>query len=198
MRTEKIHLISVDKQFPFSPRADDIMDDESFSKDSIKWDYPMVRFQQQLCTYMWSSIIDARITAKEFAPKKINPEQQNQCIEAIQSLLITAGSQNWDDEGADPVTRGAVEAALKVVKELPGDIEPPEIFADPEGNIEFDWHLDNGTMFTISVGHRGDIAISGLHSEEVRLTGMEVDNEGDPRLLLQCGLNWLIEKTQKR
>ena len=84
------------------------------------------------------------------APKKLNLEHQNQCKEAIKNLLYTASIQNLDDKDADPVTQDAVDAALSVVKELPDGIQLPEIFADPEGNVEFDWDLDNGTMFTIS------------------------------------------------
>ena len=107
------------------------------------------------------------------------------------------GERNWDGENADPVTPESVSAALRVVEELPSDVETPELSVDPEGNIEFDWHLDNGTMFTISVGSTGDVAISGLYLGEAKLTGMEEDSNGNPLTLLRCGLEWLIEM-QKR
>ena len=190
MTTEAIYINSRDNAFSFSPLVSDIIDDiddGSFWKD-CKWDYPLVRIQQQPSSHTLVSSI--------FVPqKKLNTEQQNQCKKDIRDLLNTAGKQNWDGEGADPVTPSSADAALKVVPMLPNNVKLPEISADPHGNVQFDWYLDNGTMFTISVGHKGDIAISGLTSEKVRLTGMEEDKEGGAHLLLQCGLDWLTEKT---
>ena len=120
------------------------------------------------------------------------PEQQRQCEQAVQDLVSTAGEPNWDGEGADPVTTEIVEIAQRVVKELPGDIELPQISADPEGNIEFDWYLENGTMFTISVGKEGDFAISGLHQErEERLSAIEKDSQDPLPQLLSYGVQWL-------
>ena len=120
------------------------------------------------------------------------PEHQRQCEQAVQDLLITAGEPNWDREGADPVTTEIVEIARRVIKELPGDIEIPQISADPQGNVEFDWYLENGTMFTISIGKEGDVAISGLHQErEDRLTALEKDTEDPLPLLLSYGVQWL-------
>ena len=120
------------------------------------------------------------------------PEQQLQCEQALQDLVNTAGEPNWDEEGADPVTKEIVEIAQRVIKELPGDIEPPQIAADPEGNIEFDWYLENGTMFTISVGKEGDIALSGLHQErEERLSAIEKDSQDPLPQLLSYGVQWL-------
>ena len=120
-------------------------------------------------------------------------EHQEECNAAIRDLLITAGKKNWDGEDAEPVTEDAVNFALKIVRKLPGNVAPPEIFSDPEGNIEFDWHLDNGTMFTISVGRPGDLAISGLRPGKSKLSGMVEDSKGKTSSLLRCGLDWLSE-----
>ena len=118
--------------------------------------------------------------------------QQEEYNNAVRSLLYTAGQQNWDGEGANPVTEHTVETALEVVKELPFNIESPEIFADSEGDIEFDWYLDNGTMFSINTGKMGEIAISGLYDTETRLTGMQWGKgEEEIYLLIRCGLEWL-------
>lgn len=129
----------------------------------------------------------------------INSTSDNQkiCESAIQKLLETAGKKNWDGEDADPVSQSAVDAALKVAAKLTDSVETPEIAADPHGNVEFDWNLENGTMFTISVGHSGKIAISGLNPEKARLRGLEENSEGDLGCLLSCGLNWLVEMSGK-
>ncbi len=125
--------------------------------------------------------------------QKISLEEQQKCESTIRKLLETASEKNWNGEDSDPVSQNSVNAALNIVPLLPASVESPEISADPLGNVEFDWYLDNGTMFTISVGHSGSIAISGLNPEKARLRGLEEDFEGDPVRLLNCGLQWLIE-----
>ena len=128
---------------------------------------------------------------------KSTTENQKICESAIKKLLETAGKKNWDGEDADPVSQSAVDAALKVAAKLTDSVETPEIAADPHGNVEFDWNLENGTMFTISVGHSGEIAISGLNPGKARLRGLEEKSEGDSVYLLLCGLNWLVEMNGK-
>ena len=130
-------------------------------------------------------------------PRKQIPEQQETCKTAIRSLLETAGKHNWDGEGADPVTENTVAVAQGIVEELPDYVGVPEISADPEGCVEFDWHLDNGTMFTISIGQTGDIAVSGLYNGEAKLTGMQWDHTGNIQSLLHCGLGWLREMQER-
>ena len=93
--------------------------------------------------------------------------------------------------GADPVTQKTVDIALNVVENFPGDVGLPEVTADPHGRVDFDWHLNNGTMFTVSVGNDGEVAISGLYQGQSRLTGMAWDKDQEIPCLVHCGLNWL-------
>ena len=185
----------------------------SFAGSSSEGSYPIQvskasdKYEQSLWSYASSSLIqdkllrlsrtstgDAKVFLRSASslPISLLPEQQRQCEQAVQDLVSTAGEPNWDGEGADPVTTEIVEIAQRVVKELPGDIELPQISADPEGNIEFDWYLENGTMFTISVGKEGDFAISGLHQErEERLSAIEKDSQDPLPQLLSYGVQWL-------
>ena len=118
--------------------------------------------------------------------------QLKQCKKELKNLLETAGKPDWDGEDADPVTEDVIKAAEKVIDELPRDSGVPEISADPEGNVEFDWHLDNGTMFTVCIGQTGTVVISGLHPTKAELTVTAKDNERVPSIL-RCGLEWLNE-----
>ena len=147
--------------------------------------------ESYLDQHSWSSH-PRGLTSKRLTLYKTD-EQQDAYKAAVNKLLVTAGKKNWDGEGADPVTEDAVAVALEVVEEFPDSLAPPEISADPEGNVEFDWHLDNGTMFAISVGQTGDVAISGLCNGKAKLTGMEWDSEGQAHSLLRCGLGWLVK-----
>ncbi len=116
---------------------------------------------------------------------------QSECESDIRNLCEVAGMIDWDGEGADSVSEDAVRIALDVVKDFPGDVGRPEVSADPHGRVDFDWHLDNGAMFTISIAKDGEAAISGLYEGQSRLTGMAWDKEKDIPSLVYCGLEWL-------
>ena len=117
----------------------------------------------------------------------------------IKYLLESCGKRDWDGEGADPVLKSTVSYAIHILDIIYSDFPKGvdmEISADCEGNIEFDWFLKNGTMFTISIGHNRSIAVSGLSpgqgTKDDKISGMQYntatfDNIG----LLMGGLLWL-------
>ena len=121
----------------------------------------------------------------------LSRKKQDECKESIRDLLKTANKQNWDGDEADPVDPEAAQTALKLVSDFPMGTGLPEVSADPHGRVDFDWSLDNGAMFTLSVGKDGEIAVSGLYGEQSRLTGMAWDKNGERLCLVECGLEWL-------
>ena len=125
-------------------------------------------------------------------PVGLDPVQRRACEDAIRSLLESAGIPNWNGEGAMPVSKEAVNVAVGIIDKLPGEIAEPNIYADADGNIEFDWELENGTMFTLSVGGKGDIAVSSVRRDSAdRLSAIEKDEEGISPDLVDFGLAWL-------
>ena len=141
---------------------------------------------------------DANICVYLLMPDNVHIKQmtlsqhaQYQCEWDIHGLRETAGESDWDGEGADPVSEEAIRIALDVVKDFPGEVGRPEVSADPHGRVDFDWHLDNGAMFTISIAEDGEVAVSGLYEGQSKLTGMAWDKEADIPSLVHCGLEWL-------
>ena len=125
-------------------------------------------------------------------PVGLDPVQRRACEDAIRSLLASAGVPNWNGEGAMPVSKEAVNVAIGIIDKLPGEIAGPNIYADADGNIEFDWELENGTMFTLSVGGKGDIAVSSVRRDSAdRLSAIEKDEEESSPDLVDFGLAWL-------
>ena len=153
---------------------------------------PLERWLRQFVVSTAISYTLALVTPDIASSPKLTLTQQYKCKQDLEYLHKTAGRPDWDGEGADPVTEDVIKAAEKVIDELPGDSGVPEISADPEGNVEFDWHLDNGTMFTVCVGQTGIIVISGLHPTKAELTVTAKDKERVPSIL-RCGLEWLNE-----
>ena len=120
------------------------------------------------------------------------------CEGEVDDLLQTAGEPNWDGDGADPVDAETASVAKKFVEMLPGEFEPPGISADSHGNIDFDWYLDNGTLFTISIGKEGEVAMAGMRQDKpffFRAT----EQDGDAKLpgILSYGIGWLQKMSIK-
>lgn len=113
----------------------------------------------------------------------------------FKELMSWAGKPNWDNEGADRVEIKTYKFAMKIVGKIIKKVTyKPEIAPDPDGRIDFNWHLDDGTMFTISVGNKRDLVISGLRYGKSELSGMQVWEIEDKKYsLLECGLDWFNE-----
>lgn len=93
-------------------------------------------------------------------------------IPDIESLL-----SETRDHGADPesihVTRETVRRAVAFAWSLPRSLPTPEVSADPDGEISFDWLGASGTMFSVSINDRGRLAFAGRFSEKSKLHGTE-------------------------
>ena len=83
----------------------------------------------------------------------------------IRNLKETAGSNNWDGEGALAIREEAIEIALKLADTLPAEIENPDVAATPHGEIDFDWVASRNAMLTLSVNSDGELAWAALFEE---------------------------------
>ena len=121
------------------------------------------------------------------------------CRQTIDELQETAKEPNWDSENAEPVSEAALSMALKVAAKLPGSVPAPEIYPDPEGRIEFDWSLENGTSFTLTVGPDGDAAMSAERAKGGFLRGWSKNDDDDDALpeFVDFSLGWLDKMAVK-
>ncbi|MCY4303619.1 MAG: hypothetical protein OXC62_02355 [Aestuariivita sp.] len=129
----------------------------------------------------------------------------------INSLLENFGKPNWDNENADPVKQETVNFALEIVEKILEETGGGfEITPNPHGRVSFDWHLDDGTMFTVSVGpdkvpNIPSLVVSGLkhkysqNNKDSNLSGTQYYKEGrkDNFSVLECGLKWFMEAQDK-
>ena len=126
----------------------------------------------------------------------ISHDDRTACEQGLDELLEYSAEENWDGEGSDPVSLEAVATARKIIRLLPGRLPVPEISADPHGRVDFDWHLENGTMFSISVNNEGEIVISGLLPNQSRVSGTAWDADDEIPELLNFGFRWLETRSR--
>ncbi len=99
------------------------------------------------------------------------------------AALRDASTANWDGYGAHPVRRETAENALWFLFSLPASVPSPEISADPDGEIAFEWHAGRGRAFSISIGNGDVVTFAGLRGRK-RIRGTEVLVDGFPKTLL--------------
>src|SRR5262245_13902446 len=71
-----------------------------------------------------------------------------------------------------PVDRETAQAALAFAEILPRSLPVPEIAADPDGEVSFDWLGPAGRMFSVSVSKDGRIAYAGRFGENSKIHGI--------------------------
>lgn len=103
--------------------------------------------------------------------------------EALDALLEECSHDNWDGYGAKALQSGSYKEALRFIQSLPTTIPIPELAADPDGAIAFEW--DNGPrrVFSISVEDSGELIYAGIF-ENRKTHGTEFFEDGIPKILL--------------
>ena len=84
-----------------------------------------------------------------------------------------------------PVTPEVTQMAIDFASLLPLTVKLPEISADPDGEISFDWASASGKMFSVSVSSSGTLSYAGWFGEDSRVHGSEKLVGGVPEEILR-------------
>mgnify|MGYP001608468113 FL=1 len=69
---------------------------------------------------------------------------------------------NWDGYGAAPVTTGVIDAARRFLAAIPETWPVPEVSAEPDGELCFEWARAPHWVFSVSVSGEGRLSYAGL------------------------------------
>ena len=133
----------------------------------------------------------ALLTGQDSLPIPEDIFERESLKQEVNRLLESAGEENWDGEGALAITRSLVEIAHEVIEQLPVYAGKPDVEATPHGEIDFDWVVDQNTMFTVSVAAPKVIAFAGTFPE-ARLKG-EAEWTGELPHFVECCLKQIGE-----
>lgn len=87
---------------------------------------------------------------------------RRQMLKAIDETFRECSVQNWDCYGAEPVKLGALREARRLARALAPDLPPPNVGADPDGEISFEWDFAPRRVFSVSVSEEGTLSYAGL------------------------------------
>lgn len=94
--------------------------------------------------------------------------------------------QNGTDEDSISVDPKTIRAAIEFAYSLPRFGPMPEISADPDGEISFDWVGPSGEMFSVSVNSQNRLAYAGWFGEKSRIHGIEQLAEDCPQPIVRA------------
>ena len=83
-------------------------------------------------------------------------------ISRLHELANECEAPGWDGAGAAAVEPQALRNAEDFLRALPPGVPLPEIAAEPDGSISFDWIQSRHRLFSLSVGSRHRLAYAWL------------------------------------
>ena len=84
------------------------------------------------------------------------------------------------------VSASVVPHALAFASLIPAGYPRPELTADPDGEVSFDWFGKNDRILSISVGPKGRLSFAARFSDDERLSGALTLKDEFPRIILQA------------
>jgi hypothetical protein len=144
---------------------------------SITFDSPLVYTRTERGASEAAESVAARL--REFCEHYSEPRRQ--ILEPdIMALLISDATDKETIAVNEDTARQAMTFAILLPKSLP----IPEVAADPDGEISFDWIGKAGKMFSASIGADGRISYAGRFSDKSKIHGIEQLSDTCPREIL--------------
>ena len=93
------------------------------------------------------------------APITFTPEEGKA---ALESAYLAARDDNWDGAGSKRVEHSTYGYAQQFLQFIPNNMALPDIVADPDGEILFEWDYGPRQVFSVSIGRDGMLSYAGL------------------------------------
>jgi len=85
-------------------------------------------------------------------PQHSRLSMNSQLVETLNEIAAECASDNWDGYGAKAGSGEVILRAKAFINALPDSIPAPEISAEPDGQVSFDWLPSRTRTFSLSVG----------------------------------------------
>ena len=93
--------------------------------------------------------------------------------------------EDWDGEESARVEPSTYVYACQFLRLLPSTIPVPEIAADTDGEILFEWDLGRRRVFSVSIGRDGTLTYAALFGH-TKTHGTEHFREALPPVISNC------------
>ena len=89
----------------------------------------------------------------------------------IHAASAAAAVANWDGYGAKAVSPETVDMAKRFAASIPSHMGAPEVSADPDGELSFDWELGDNRRLSVSISAAGRLAFVSVNGGQPRERG---------------------------
>lgn len=86
----------------------------------------------------------------------------------LNNLISECYYEGWDGYDAVAIQLHTYESALRFLRNLPSTLPSPEVSAEPDGHITFEWYLNQRRLVSISVSPEGDLYYAALIGSKKR------------------------------
>ena len=107
-------------------------------------------------------------------------------LEELEKVYEECLEANWDGYGAMPISRETYSEARKLLRMMPSSLPRPDISAEPDGEITFEWYKEKYSVFVISVGGNNLITYAGLFGKSNKIHGTEYFADELPEIICHC------------
>lgn len=121
---------------------------------------------------------------KALKPLKEGASFQRGAFDELEDLRIQATHLNWDNLGSAPLSEPTYQIAKRFLWAIPSNLPAPEITADRDGEVNFDWFGKQGKNFSVSLREDGRIAFAGQFSTTIKRSGTDNFDDTVPQEIL--------------
>lgn len=104
-------------------------------------------------------------------------------LQELFELWEECSVENWDGYGAQPIDPDSFYEAERFVLSLPTLVPKPEIHADPDGEVSFEWYIEPRKVFSVSIGRRNEVTFAGLFGTN-KSNGREYFGDEIPKAIM--------------
>ena len=106
--------------------------------------------------------------------------------EELEKVYEECLEANWDGYEAISISRETYSEARKLLRMMPSFLPRPDISAEPDGEITFEWYREKYSVFVISVGGNNLITHAGLFGKSNKIHGSEYFTDELPEIIRHC------------
>src|SRR6266571_2005543 len=77
-------------------------------------------------------------------------QRKNEVIDAVIDVFRKHREFGWDGYNAEPTSECACIEAVKFIRKLPSTIPMPEVVAETDGDVAFEWYVGRHLLFVVS------------------------------------------------
>lgn len=118
------------------------------------------------------TIQDLLISAREHSRQPISQSWQTFLKDQVREVSNRCSQVGWDGYNANPISRASMFWALKLIDQLPENVQEPQIVPEPDGEIALEWNSGKDMLFSLTASG-SKLIYGGIMGSNHKLYGQE-------------------------